>query len=133
MIVTASSMSATEFAALTGWERKPEGWCRGEICVPMPSGTSSTAGAADATTGTAGVSGTADMIDVAAVAERLGMPYEVDHTHGVGALGPATVSGRALTDVRAHWPAGLIDRAGDRFDASSLVGRRIIMVAWASW
>lgn len=127
MIVTASSMSATEFADLTGWERKPEGWCRGEICVPMPSGASA------GTAGTAGVSGTADMIDVAAVAERLGMPYEVDHTHGVGALGPATVSGRALTDVRAHWPAGLIDRAGDRFDASSLVGRRIIMVAWASW
>ena len=30
-------IEAQEFAAATGWSLKPEGLCRDEICVPVPS------------------------------------------------------------------------------------------------
>ena len=39
MIITGASTTAVspdEFAAGTGWTPKPEGLCRGEVCVPAP-------------------------------------------------------------------------------------------------
>ena len=36
MILTSLRTTAEEFAEATGWEAKPEGMCRGEVCVPAP-------------------------------------------------------------------------------------------------
>jgi hypothetical protein len=47
------------------------------------------------------------------------------------ALGPAS-GGKALTTAVSPDPV-LKDRNGDSFLLSSLRGRRVIMVAWASW
>ena len=38
MITTTRDVAAEDFAAGTGWEIKPEGACKGEICVPLPDG-----------------------------------------------------------------------------------------------
>jgi len=103
------------FAARTGWEPKPEGLCRGEVCVPAP--------------GSLRDDGT---IDVEVVAKRLGMPLVHDDEHELWAHGPATVSGRALTTVVAADPE-LIDREGRPFRLSSLHGRKVLLVAWASY
>jgi hypothetical protein len=46
-------------------------------------------------------------------------------------LGPAT-GGRALSTAVAADPV-LQTRDGDAFQLSSLRGRRVVMVAWASW
>jgi hypothetical protein len=115
MILTSLRTTAREFAEATGWEPKPEGLCRGEVCVPAPG----------ALTG-------ADSVDVAVAAQRLGMPLLHDDTHGVWALGPATLSGRALATAAAADPE-LIDRQGRPFRLSSLRGRKIIMVAWSTY
>ena len=103
------------FAARTGWEPKPEGLCRGEVCVPAP--------------GALRDDGTIDA-DVAAA--RLGAPVVHDEEHGLWAIGPATVSGRALTTAVAADPE-LIDRDGRPFRLSSLHGRKVLLVAWASY
>ena len=114
MILESLTVDPAAFATRTGWDPKPQGLCRGEICVPAP--------------GALRADGT---LDVPTTAERLGMPLVHDGTHGVWALGPAT-GGRALTTAAAADPV-LRTREGDAFQLSSLRGRRVIMVAWASW
>lgn len=115
MILKSLRVSATEFSDVTGWDAKPQGMCRGEVCVPAPGAL------------------VADTVDVAVAAERLGMPIVHDETNGVWALGPATATGRALSTAIARFPSSLIDAMGNAFDFASLRGRRIVMVAWASW
>ena len=115
MILTSTRVAAPEFADHTGWDPKPEGLCRGEVCVPAP-------GALDA-------DGT---VDVAAAASRLGMPLVHDEAHGLWALGPATLGGHALATAAAADPE-LVDRQGRPFRLSSLRGRKIIMAAWSTY
>lgn len=108
-------VDGAEFAAATGWEPKPEGLCRGEVCVPAPE--------ARRDDGT---------VDVAAAAARLGMPVVHDGDHGVTAIGPGSTTGHTLSSAVAPDPE-LIDRAGEPFHLSSLRGRKVLLVAWASY
>lgn len=112
MLVHENRVSATEFATATGWEIRPEGACRGDLCVPLAAGSTET-------------------VDVAAVAERLGMPL-VQHDAGLAALGPATVGGRALVTAEAPELA-LPDFDGNTFRLSSLRGQKVVLVAWAPY
>ena len=118
MIVTDAELDRIEtgaFLEVTGWDPKPEGLCRGEVCVPAP-----------------GVRRADGTIDVLGAAARLGMPVLRDDEHGVTALGPATATGRTLCTAVAADPE-LIDRDGHPFRLSSLHGRKVLLVAWASY
>lgn len=115
MIVSELRASAEDLAARTGWVAKPEGLCKGAMCVPLP------ASAVDG-----------DGLDLSIVAERLGMPVVHDAAHEVWALGPATVSGRAL-DTAEVPDITLPDVDGAPFSLSTLRGRRVVVFSWASW
>jgi hypothetical protein len=114
MLLTSLSMDPLDFTARTGWTAKPQGLCQGDVCVPAP--------------GAIRADGT---LDASVISERLRMPLVQDEAQGLWALGPAS-GGRALTTAVAPDPV-LKDRSGDSFSLSSLRGRRVIMVAWASW
>jgi hypothetical protein len=115
MLLTDLAVTPDELIRRTGWDPKPEGLCRGEMCVPAP-----------------GARRADGMVDVGVVAERLGMPLVHDETHGLWALGPATASGRALSTAEVP-DLELPDRDGNPFRLSSLHGRKVLLVAWASW
>jgi len=119
MIIRDVHLPVAEFADLTGWEAKPEGLCRGEACVPAPG----------ALTGASNNL----VVDVTVAAQKLGMPLVHDAKHNIWALGASTITGRALASAVAAFPSSLIDAMGRTFDFNSLRGRRIIMIAWASW
>jgi hypothetical protein len=116
MILTDLHVDPEAFAAGTGWVVKPEGVCRAEVCVPLPS---------DARTDD-------DRLDVRVIADRLGMPLVHDEPHRFWALGPETRTGRVLTSVEAP-PLELPDFDGNPFRLSSLRGQKVLLVAWASW
>lgn len=116
MIITdLQQVTADDFARHTGWEPKPQGLCRGEVCVPAP--------------GSLRDDGT---LDVTVAAQRLGMPVVHDADHGVWAVGPATATGRALSTAVAADPE-LITRDGNPFKLSALHGRKVLLVAWSSY
>jgi hypothetical protein len=118
VIVTTADLdrvSTADFAAATGWDPKPQGLCRGEVCVPAP-----------------GVVRGDGSIDVLAAAGRLGMPVVRDDLHGVVALGPGSTTGHTLSSAVAPDPE-LVDRSGKPFRLSALHGRKVLLVAWASY
>jgi len=113
MLLTKKTLDREAFERGTGWALKPEGACRGEVCVPLP------AGAGDGA------------IDVEAVAERLGMPI-VRHSDAIAALGPATLGGKVLTSAEAP-ELVLPDLDGRPFDLASLRGKKVVLVAWSPY
>ena len=114
MLLDSLDLTATAFADATGWVAKPEGMCKGDVCVPV-------AGAVRADGG----------MNLTAVADRLGMALVADDAAGVWALGPES-GGRALTTATVP-PIELPDVDGNPFQPAAMHGRKVLLVAWASW
>src|SRR2546421_394130 len=113
MILTSLEVDKDEFERRTGWAIKPEGACQGTICVPLPD---------------AGET----KVDARMLSERLGMPLVADEKNGVWSLGPATLTGKALTTAEAP-ELVLPDWKGEDFRMSTLRGQKVLLLAWASW
>jgi hypothetical protein len=114
MLVDRLDLSPADFEALTGWAIKPEGACRGEICVPLPD------------------RGSDSPFDLVATAEQLGMAVVKDPDAELWALGPETLTGRALTTVDTD-DFCLPDLDGNDFRLSALRGQKVLLVAWAPY
>ena len=115
MITTELQVPAEQFEAETGWQLKPEGACKGDLCVPLPDGA---------------LAGGKVAVDV--VAPKLGMPVVHDAQRGLYALGPESISGHALATAEAP-ELVLPDLAGNEFRLSSLRGQKVLLVAWAPY
>jgi hypothetical protein len=114
MLLTSLTIPVEEFETATGWVAKPEGMCKGDMCVPTSAAITDDG-----------------LIDIESVAPKLGMALEAEDQTGVWALGPES-GGRALTTAAV--PAlELPDANGNPFKLSSLLGRKVLLVAWASW
>jgi hypothetical protein len=111
MILERLDIGADEFAAATGWTIKPEGACQGEICVPLRRG---------------------DGFDLLDTAARLGLAVVHDEAHGLWALGPASLTGRALVSAAAP-DVVLQDMDGKGFHLTSLRGQKVVVVSWAPY
>lgn len=114
MIVESLTVSRTDFESATGWELKPEGACKGDVCIPLsepPSG---------------------DTVRVDRLAEQMGLALVADETHGIWALGPDSIGGRTLTSAEAP-PLTLPDLDGNQVDLASLRGQKVLMVAWSPY
>lgn len=112
MILTEPRVGRGEFTRRTGWRFEPEGACRGDLCVPLaePPG---------------------DTLDAHVVADYLGMPLIHDDRAGLWCLGPESF-GRVLQTTTAP-DLTLPDWRGQPFALSSLAGRKVLLLAWASW
>jgi hypothetical protein len=115
VIVEKTRVAAEQLRTRTGWELKPEGACKGEVCVPLPE-----------------EARTNGDVDLTVLAERVGMPLVHDEEHGLWALGPESLTGRALTTALAP-ELVLPDLHGNLFSLSSLRGQKVVLTAWASW
>ena len=112
MIFRAARVSPAELERVSGWRLKPEGLCREDRCVPFNSTDP-------------------EWVELAAVAQALGAPLVHDPRHGLWALG-AQAGGRALQSATAP-DLELPDVNGAPFRLSSLRGRKVLLLAWASW
>ena len=113
MIIHAERISREAFAAGTGWEIKPEGACKGDVCIPL-----------DMDVG--------ESIDVAAIADAMSLPLVRNEAHGLWALGPESIDGKALVTAKAaNLTLPMLD--GKPFELSSLIGQKVIVYAWAPY
>ena len=111
MILERLEVTPEALHARTGWQLRPEGLCKADRCVPFDHA--------------------GDVLDVELLADRLSMALVHDSKRGLWALGPEA-GGRAL--LSAELPEiTLPDRDGNPFSLSALHGKKVLLVAWASW
>ena len=114
MLATSLDVETSAYEAASGWHIRPEGACKGDVCVPAP-----------------GVDRGDGTLDVEVLRDRLRMPLVHDEVHGLYALGPES-GGQSLTSARAP-DLTLPQVDGSEFSLNTLRGRKVVMVAWASW
>jgi hypothetical protein len=115
-------LSREELARSTGWELRPEGLCRGEVCVPVRD------------TGTLAVDGGLDLRAVAAVLQRpLALEPAPPAGSAVAVLGePASAVAEQMTSLRAP-DFTLPSLDGEPVSLSDFAGRKKMLLAWSSW
>ncbi len=101
-----------------GWERKPEGLCQGDVCIPVEDEEDLLSD---------------DGVDLAALAELLTRPLALDPEERVAYLGEAARDQSAqLMSLRAP-DFSLPDLDGKLHSLSDQRGRKVLLVAYASW
>jgi hypothetical protein len=111
---------AHEAEAATGWMAKPEGLCKGAVCVPLPAGREHEL-----------LDG--GRINLAALWRQLGQPAVRSERGHVWVL---SESGRARTAALASLEApdfALPDPSGRMHRLSDYRGKKVFLVTWASW
>ncbi len=101
-----------------GWERKPEGLCQGDMCIPLEDEQDLLSD---------------DGVDLAGLAELLTRPLALDPEERVAYLGEAARDQSAqLMSLRAP-DFSLPDLDGKLHSLSDQRGRKVLLVAYASW
>lgn len=109
-----------DFKRVSGFELKPEGFCKGEQCYPVPA-------ARKAEFENAG------RYNLAALADLIGQPMVADDAHQVWCFGEAAENRkRALTSLEAP-DFSLPDLDGRMHSLSEHRGNKVLLVSWASW
>jgi len=108
-----------------GWEVKPEGLCRGALCVPVPPGQSGQA--------LVDVGGASPRVNLTALARYVGQPVAASPEDRVWSIGEAAED--AADRLRSLEAPDFIlpDMDGKPHALSGFRGRKVFLLAWASW
>ena len=110
-----------DLSAVTGWEMKPQGFCRDDVCVPIPPGHESE------------FLGRKDAVNLAMFARLLGQPAAHDDAHSVWFFGESIARRRGdlLSGIAPDF--SLPDLDGKMHSLSDYAGRKVLLLSWASW
>ena len=115
--VTGSPDDPVITPAELGWELKPEGLCRGDVCVPMRTTTADERGG----------------LPLVEFARLTGRPAVVDGARSIAALGVrADIRGEELRSLAAP-DFTLPDPHGNPVSLSDFGRRKRLLLAWSSW
>ncbi len=101
-----------------GWELKPEGFCRGDVCVPIRD--------RDALLEDG-------RIDLSGFADVLGRPLALDADEGAAAIGTASADQAARMANLEAPDFTLPDLEGKLHSLSDQRGKKVLLIAYASW
>lgn len=104
--------------AALGWHLEAEGLCRGDVCVPV----ADHAGLIDE-----------HGIDLARFAELIGRPVALDTEHGCISVGTSALEHGAALRSGVAPDFSLPDLAGRRHTLSEQRGKKVLLIAYASW
>lgn len=113
-------VDAGALAEATGWDLKPEGFCRDEVCVPLPPGRE-----AQFRQGAE--------INVAKLWRHAGQPIVVSRDGEAWSLGTsASLRASKLESLQAP-DVALPDLDGRIHRISDHLGKKVFLSTWASW
>ena len=112
------TLSPKAMEAALGWQLKPEGLCRGPVCIPVRDRS-----ALERDGG----------IDLEALADALGRPLALDTDERAAALGtPAADRAQSMASLEAP-DFTLPDLEGKPHSLSEQRGKKVLLIAYASW
>ena len=113
-------LAPDQAAAVSGWELRPEGLCRGDVCVPVPPGN-------------AGNFVADGKVNLAAFWDHMAMPAVSSAGGDVWALGEGAEHRAA--DLRSLEAPDftLPDLAGVAHSLADHRGKKVLLATWASW
>ena len=117
-------LSLPELTAATGWELKPEGVCKGEICVPVP------AARKQALIRDGGQSTEFNLTEFARLIQQ---PFAHDEGHAVWYFGRPGWEWKSGLQAREAPDFALPDLAGKTHRLSDLRGKKVFLLFWATW
>jgi len=101
-----------------GWTQKPEGLCQGDVCIPI-------AGCPDLIT--------SQGIDLLELGDVLGRPIAIDREESVASFGAETAAHGAQLAEGFAPDFTLPDLTGKEYSLSSFKGKKVLLIAYASW
>jgi hypothetical protein len=115
-------IDGSDLEAISGWELKPEGICKGEVCVPIPQGRSADF-SRDA----------GKRFNLAALGTLLEQPLVHDNKNSVWYFGEAASTRRHTMASLDAPDFELPDLDGKLHRLSDYRGKKVLLSAWASW
>jgi hypothetical protein len=115
-------VSSADLATASGWELKPEGACKGDVCIPIPPLREGEF-----------VRESGKAFNLSAFARHLGQPIVHDDKNGAWYFGEAASKRRdTLASLEAP-DFELPDLDGKTHRLSDYRGKKVLLAAWASW
>ena len=114
-------LATADLPAVTGWEFKPQGFCRDELCMPIPPGRE------------AEFLGRGDTVNLSKFARLRGQHSAHDDAHSVWFFGEPV--GKRREDLLSGKAPDftLPDLDAKMHSLSDYAGRKILLLSWASW
>jgi hypothetical protein len=110
----------SELKAVSGWELKPEGVCKDEVCVPVPDARRQ-----------ALIHG--QEFNLTEFARLIEQPVAHDESRGVWYFGPAAWEWKSRLTSRVAPDFSLPDLSGHLHSLSELQGKKVFLLFWAAW
>ena len=101
---------------VNGFELKPQGACRADLCIPIPKHM---------------VRG--DYVNLTAFARKAGQPVVAEPGARVWSFGDMQALGGGLANSRVAPEFTVPDRLGRPVHLASFRGKKVLVVTWASW
>jgi hypothetical protein len=117
-------LTLAELTATTGWELKPEGVCKDEICVPVPDSRRAAL---------LSTQPTAMLFNLTEFARLIEQPQAHDQVNAVWYFGPAGWEWKTRLSSRQAPDFALPDISDRVHSLSDLRGKKILLLFWASW
>lgn len=117
-------LTLSELTEVSGWELKPEGVCKDEICVPVPDARRP-ALIRDEPSGL--------LFNLTEFARLIEQPVAHDENNAVWYFGPAGWDWKSRLTSRQAPDFALPDLSGRLHTLSELRGKKLFLLFWASW
>jgi hypothetical protein len=115
-------IKVADLKTASGWELKPEGVCKGEVCVPIPPGRA-----------TDFLRDNGRQFNLVALADLLGQPVLRSEQHAVWLFGEGARARREMMVSLDAPDFELPDLDGKLHRLSDYRGKKVLLAAWASW
>ncbi len=113
-------IALSELKAISGWELKPEGVCKDEVCVPVPDARRHALIREE-------------QFNLAEFARLIEQPVARDEKTNVWYFGPPAWEWKSRLSSRMAPDFNLPDLSGRMHALSDLRGKKVFLLFWASW